>query len=98
VVSNIREWTTRTAYSGGPFPGGFVSTGQGPSSASGPTSCRLEGSAPRGGALSRTMPAVTFPGSRKWSGASVPIEAVALSLPTRDGPATRAVERQTLLV
>jgi len=28
--------------------------------------CRLEGSAPRGGALSRTVPAVTFPGSRKW--------------------------------
>ena len=48
------------------------------------------------GQLSRAVPAVTFPGSRKSSGASVPIVAVALGLPTRDGPATRAAEHQTL--
>jgi len=32
--------------------------------------CRLVGSAPKGGALSHPIPAVTFPASQKWSGAS----------------------------
>ena len=38
------------------------------------------------GRVSRTVPAVTFPGSRKWSGA-FPLVALALGLPMRDGPA-----------